>query len=63
MGIRAMSDPIVKEVLAHKELKRATDAFYDAIFEGDDIAMVQANDAVGYYESFDSDYCPAYPGF
>ena len=54
---------IIKEVKVSDELKRARDAFYDAIFEGDDIAMVQANDAVGYYESFDSDYCPAYPGF
>jgi len=58
-----MSGPVIKEVLVSKELKRAQDAFYDAIFEGDDIAMVQANDAVGYYESFDCDYCPEYPGF
>ena len=63
MGVRAMSGPVIKEVLVNKELKRARDAFYDAIFEGDDIAMVQANDAVGYYESFDSEYCPEYPGF
>ena len=63
MGVRAMSGPVIKEVLVNKELKRARDAFYDAIFEGDDIAMVQANDAVGYYESFDGDYCPEYPGF
>ena len=63
MGARVMSGPVIKEVLVNKELKRARDAFYDAIFEGDDIAMVQANDAVGYYESFDSDYCPEYPGF
>jgi hypothetical protein len=54
---------IIKEVKVSDELKRARDAFYDAIFEGDDIAMVQANDAVGYYESFDSEYCPEYPGF
>ena len=58
-----MSEPVIKEVSVSKELKRARDAFYDAIFEGDDIAMVQANDAVGYYESFDSEYCPEYPGF
>ena len=58
-----MTEPVVKEVSVSKELKRARDAFYDAIFEGDDIAMVQANDAVGYYESFDCDYCPEYPGF
>ena len=58
-----MTEPVIKEVNVSKELKRARDAFYDAIFEGDDIAMVQANDAVGYYESFDSEYCPEYPGF
>ena len=58
-----MTEPVIKEVVVSKELKRARDAFYDAIFEGDDIAMVQANDAVGYYESFDSEYCPEYPGF
>jgi hypothetical protein len=58
-----MTEPVVKEVSVSKELKRARDAFYDAIFEGDDIAMVQANDAVGYYESFDGEYCPEYPGF
>jgi len=58
-----MTEPVIKEVSVSKELKRARDAFYDAIFEGDDIAMVQANDAVGYYESFDSEYCPEYPGF
>ena len=58
-----MSEPVIKEVSVSKELKRARDAFYDAIFEGDDIAMVQANDAVGYYESFDCEYCPEYPGF
>jgi|TARA_R100000655_G_scaffold61019_1_gene99392 hypothetical protein len=54
---------IIKEVKVSDELKRARDAFYDAVFEGDDIAMVQANDAVGYYESFDGEYCPEYPGF
>ena len=58
-----MTEPVIKEVVVSKELKRARDAFYDAIFEGDDIAMVQANDAVGYYESFDSEYCHEYPGF
>ena len=58
-----MTEPVIKEVSVSKELKRARDAFYDAIFEGDDIAMVQANDAFGYYESFDSEYCPEYPGF
>tara|TARA_Y100000289_G_scaffold42398_1_gene42087 strand:+ start:176 stop:367 length:192 start_codon:yes stop_codon:yes gene_type:complete len=63
VGARAMTEPVIKEVSVSKELKRARDAFYDAIFEGDDIAMVQANDAVGYYESFDGEYCPEYPGF
>tara|TARA_R100001082_G_scaffold107262_1_gene80947 strand:- start:390 stop:581 length:192 start_codon:yes stop_codon:yes gene_type:complete len=63
VGARAMTEPVIKEVNVSKELKRARDAFYDAIFEGDDIAMVQANDAVGYYESFDGEYCPEYPGF
>ena len=58
-----MTEPVIKEVNVSKELKRARDAFYDAIFEGDDSAMVQANDAVGYYESFDGEYCPEYPGF
>ena len=58
-----MTEPVVKEVSVSKELKRARDAFYDAIFEGDDIAMEQANDAVGYYESFDGEVCPEYPGF
>jgi hypothetical protein len=63
MGVRAMSGPVIKEVLVNKELKRARDAFYDAMFEGNEEAMRAANNALGYYESFDGDYCPEYPGF
>ena len=63
MGVRAMSGPVIKEVLVNKELKRARDAFYDSMFEGNEEAMRAANNAVGYYESFDGDYCPEYPGF
>ena len=63
MGARVMSGPVIKEVLVNKELKRARDAFYDAMFEGNEEAMRAANNAVGYYESFDGDYCPEYPGF
>ena len=63
MGVRAMSGPVIKEVLVNNELKRARDAFYDAMFEGNEEAMRAANNAVGYYESFDGDYCPEYPGF
>ena len=58
-----MSKPVIKEVIRSQELKRARDAFYDAMFEGNEEAMRAANNAVGYYESFDSDYCPEYPGF
>ena len=54
---------IIKEVKVSDELKRARDAFYDAMFEGDEEAMRAANNAVGYYESFDVDKCPEYPGF
>ena len=55
--------PVIKEVNTREELKRAEDAFYDAMFEGNEEAMRAANNAVGYYESFDGDYCPEYPGF
>ena len=55
--------PRILEVNVHSELKRARDAFYNAMFEGDEEAMRAANNAVGYYESFDGDYCPEYPGF
>ena len=47
MGVRAMSDPVIKEVLVSKELKRAQDAFYDAMFRGDEEEMLAANSAVG----------------
>ena len=63
MGVRAMSDPVIKEVLVSKELKRAQDAFYDAMFRGDEEEMLAANSAVGYYESMDGVSCPEYPGF
>jgi hypothetical protein len=59
-----MSEPVIKEVNTRKELKRAEDAFYSAMFEGDEIEMCQAHAAVGYYESMiDSEVCPEYPGF
>jgi len=59
---RIMS-PVIKEVKVHEEFKRAEDAFYAAMFDKDDIAMVQASDAMNYYESFDGEVCPEYPGF
>jgi|TARA_R110000824_G_scaffold90042_1_gene220337 hypothetical protein len=55
--------PRILEVYVHTELKRARDAFYDAQFEGDEERMTAANNAIGYYESFDGDWCPEYPGF
>ena len=55
--------PVIKEVNVHDELKRAQDAFYSAMFDGDEIEMLQAHAAVGYYESMDSITCPEYPGF
>ena len=58
-----MTKPIIEEVNVHDELKRARDAFYDAMFEGNEEEMRAANDAVGYYESMDGVSCPAYPGF
>jgi hypothetical protein len=30
-----MSGPVIKEVSVHDELKRARDAFYSAMFEGE----------------------------
>ena len=38
-----MSGPVIKEVSVHDELKRARDAFYDAMFEGDEERMLAAN--------------------
>ena len=58
-----MSGPIIKMVSVHDELKRARDAFYNAMFEGNEEKMHAANSAVGYYESMDSTSCPEYPGF
>ena len=58
-----MTEPVVKEVIRNQELKRARDAFYGAMFDDNEEEMRAANDAVGYYESFDGDYCTEYPGF
>ena len=55
--------PVIKEVTRSEELKRARDAFYGAMFDDNEEEMHAANDAVGYYESFDGDTCPEYPGF
>ena len=33
---------VIKEVSVHDELKRARDEFYDAMFEGDDVRMMDA---------------------
>ena len=41
-----MSGPVIKEVNVHDELKRARDAFYNAMFEGNEEEMRAANDAV-----------------
>ena len=54
---------VIKEVTRSEELKRARDAFYGAMFDDNEEEMRAANDAVGYYESFDGDTCPEYPGF
>ncbi len=55
--------PVIKEVTRSEELKRARDAFYGAMFDDNEEEMRAANDVVGYYESFDGDTCPEYPGF
>ena len=62
MGL-LMSEPVVKEVNVRDELKRAEDAFYDAQFVENEEEMTAANLAICYYQSFDSHYCPEYPGF
>ena len=49
-----MSGPVIKMVNVHDELKRANDAFYDAMFRENEEEMCAANSAVGYYESMDS---------
>jgi len=58
-----MSKPVIKEVNVRDELKRAEDAFYDAMFVGNEEEMTAANAAVIYYQSFDGHICPEYPGF
>jgi len=58
-----MSGPVVKMVNVHDELKRANDAFYDAMFRENEEEMYAAMKALGYYESMDSISCPEYPGF
>ena len=55
--------PVVKEVNVRDELKRAEDAFYDAMFVGNEEEMTAANAAIAYYQSFDGHICPEYPGF
>ena len=54
---------VIKEVNVRDELKRAEDAFYDAMFVEDEEKMLAANYAIVYYQSFDGHYCPEYPGF
>ena len=54
---------IIKEVKVSDELKRARDAFYNAMWVEDEERMLSANQAIVYYQSFDSHYCPEYPGF
>jgi|TARA_R100001460_G_scaffold329_3_gene1673 hypothetical protein len=61
MGVRLMT--AIKEVSVRDELKRAEDAFYDAMFVEDEEKMLAANYAIVYYQSFDGHYCPEYPGF
>ena len=58
-----MSGPVIKEVSVHDELKRARDAFYSAMFEGNEEEMRAANNAVGYYESMGGIASPEDPGF
>jgi len=55
--------PVIKEVNTREELKRAEDAFYDAMFVGNEEEMTASNAAIIYYQSFDSEVCPEYPGF
>ena len=55
--------PVIKEVNTREELKRAEDTFYNAMFVGNEEEMTSSNAAIIYYQSFDSDYCPEYPGF
>ncbi len=55
--------PVIKEVNTREELKRAEDTFYNAMFVGNEEEMTASNAAIIYYQSFDSDTCPEYPGF
>ena len=54
---------VIKEVNVRDELKRAEDAFYDAMFVENEEEMTASNAAIIYYQSFDSHTCPEYPGF
>ena len=54
---------IIKEGVTRDELKRAEDEFYNAMWVEDEERMLSANQAIVYYQSFDSHYCPEYPGF
>mgnify|MGYP003139887170 FL=1 len=58
-----MTEPVIKEVITRDELKRAEDEFYNAMWVEDEERMLSANQAIVYYQSFDSHYCPEYPGF
>ncbi len=58
-----ISGPVIKEVNVRDELKRAEDAFYNAMFVENEEEMTAANAAIVYYQSFDSHTCPEYPGF
>ena len=51
------------KMVSAAKLKRAQDAFYSSMFDGDEIEMLQAHAAVGYYESMEGTTCPEYPGF
>ena len=55
--------PVIKEVNTREELKRAEDTFYNAMFVGNEEEMTASNAAIVYYQSFDSEVCPEYPGF
>jgi hypothetical protein len=55
--------PVIKEVNTREELKRAEDTFYNAMFVGNEEEMTTSNAAICYYQTFDSDTCPEYPGF
>ena len=55
--------PVIKVVNTREELKRAEDTFYNAMFVGNEEEMTASNAAICYYQSFDGDTCPEYPGF